>query len=328
MTTEETENQSMTTYLDPYEVFKQLPIVKFFRDKFGHLNPDTKKMLYHMSHLEGLSDLQRNTLIDRFITTTQELTVRTGRYSIIFHFGRFTVTVGSLLVPALLSIQYSSTTNISGHDMSMVIYWCAWVLSLFVTVCNGVLSLFKVDKKYYFLMATLESIRSEMWQYLHLSGRYGGQYLKDKPNEKDRIPTHANQYVFICYKLDQLKMHQVEEEYYKVVDAMNSSAANDLRSAASVANPQSHLPNMYGITPMMRAAASMVPLRRSQTQPQPQPKKVPIRVIVQGGQQETRPPLQNQASLRTIVEDEADSWSETSSEGRGSGAQAATAVSV
>jgi hypothetical protein len=86
------------------------------------------------------------------------------------------------------------------------------MLSLLVTICNGILTLFKVDKKYYFLHTTLEQLKSEAWQYLYLTGKYGGYY------SKGIIPTHENQYIFFCHNIEKIKLKQVEEEYYKLIE--------------------------------------------------------------------------------------------------------------
>ena len=95
----------------------------------------------------------------------------------------------------------------------MQIYWTTWCVSLLVTTFNGILAVFKVDKKYYFLHTIHEHLQSELWQYIYLSGKYGGHYTKGVQ------ATHPNQYVFVCHNLEKIKLKQVEEEYYKLLEA-------------------------------------------------------------------------------------------------------------
>lgn len=121
--------------------------------------------------------------------------------------GHTIITFGSLMVPALMSIQYSS--NLS-TDSQGNLYWLTWVLSLLVTTFNAILVLFKVDKKYYSLHTTLERLRSEGWQYVGLTGRYSG-ILTHNTQE----PTHENQYKYFCHYVEKIKLKQVEDEYYK-----------------------------------------------------------------------------------------------------------------
>jgi hypothetical protein len=164
-----------------------------------------------------LSALYRSILIKRYIPMIRGLEKRCYRIAIFFHIGRLIVTVGSLIVPALLSIQYTSTGDqtsnyMNPNDMAYRIFWTAWVLSLLVTTSNGILGLFKMDKKYYFLHTNLEQLRSEGWQYLQLSGRFSGFYT---PGIK---PTHENQFIYFCNSVEKIKMKQVQEEYYKLID--------------------------------------------------------------------------------------------------------------
>jgi hypothetical protein len=132
---------------------------------------------------------------------------RVHTYNRVFYLGHTIITVGSLFVPALLSIQNSSTLT-SPHS-SANIYWATFIISLLVTTFNGILTLFKIDKKYYFLNTTLERMRTEGWQYLGLTGRYSGMLIQS------REPTHQNQFVYFTHQIEKIKMKQIEEEYYK-----------------------------------------------------------------------------------------------------------------
>jgi hypothetical protein len=131
---------------------------------------------------------------------------RVTHYSRIFYVSHLMITVGSLIVPALLSVQNSSSLP---TDYSTRIYWTTFVISLLVTTCNAILALFKIDKKYYFLNTTLERLRTEGWQYVGLTGRYSGHLTAGTP------PTHENQFVYFTHQIEKIKMKQVEEEYYK-----------------------------------------------------------------------------------------------------------------
>ena len=162
-----------------------------------------------MEHID-LSPAQKQIIQSRYIHILENFQKRTRNHSILFFIGHFIVTVGSLFVPALLSIQNSGsnyTFNIT--NFTVQIYWATFIISLMVTICNGILTLFKVDKKYYFLNTTLERLRSEGWQYVGLTGRYSGHLIGN------RQPTHQNQFVYFTHYIEKIKMKQVEEEYYK-----------------------------------------------------------------------------------------------------------------
>lgn len=157
-----------------------------------------------------LSKVQKEIIKTRFLSIVENYQRRSRNYSYIFFSGHFIITVGSLFVPALLSIQNSDAKYVySGVSFSTQIYWATFVISLLVTIFNGILTLFKVDKKYYFLNTSLERLRSEGWQYFSLTGRYDGRLLKNE------TPNHKNQFVHFTHYVEKIKMKQVEEEYYK-----------------------------------------------------------------------------------------------------------------
>lgn len=185
--------------------------------------------------LSDLSDIQRKILVVRFCGVIASYRKRVKVVSCLFNIMRFLVTVGSLLVPALLSIQSpGSISTITSPDR---IYWSTWAVSLSVTMSNGVLALFKIDKKYYSLNTVLEQLTSEGWQYLQLSGRYSGFF-----GNHIHKPTHKNQFVYFCNSVEKIVMRQVEDEYYKVNEGTNSASAGSTSSSAVNGTTNSILP--------------------------------------------------------------------------------------
>jgi hypothetical protein len=160
-------------------------------------------------HELELTEVQKQIIKTRYLNILENFQRRSRNYSYLFFSGHFIITVGSLFVPALLSIQNSDKNyTFTGNSFSVQIYWTTFVISLLVTIFNGILTLFKVDKKYYFLNTTLERLRSEGWQYFSLTGRYA--------SHNNRQPTtHANQFLYFSHYIEKIKMKQVEEEYYK-----------------------------------------------------------------------------------------------------------------
>ena len=155
-------------------------------------------------HSLDLTDVEKEIIQTRYLSMLENFQKRARQYASLFFVGHFIITVGSLFVPALLSIQNSSYAT-SHSEFGSQIYWLTFALSLLVTMCNGMITLFKVDKKYYFLNTTMERLRSEGWQYVGLTGRYSGS-----------SSTHQNQFLTFTHHIEKIKMKQVEEEYYKM----------------------------------------------------------------------------------------------------------------
>jgi succinate dehydrogenase/fumarate reductase cytochrome b subunit len=191
---------------------------------------DRAKFMSILEHLD-LSPVHKQIIETRYARILQNLQRRSRNYAIVYYLGHFIITVGSLFVPALLSIQNSDKTYSSlTSTYNIEIYWITFTVSLLVTIWNGVLTLFKVDKKYYFLNSTLERLRSEGWQYMSLTGRYSGHLIK---NEK---PSHENQFVYFTHYVEKIKMLQIEEEYYKTDEKSEERSQLPTRTATGPSN--------------------------------------------------------------------------------------------
>jgi hypothetical protein len=180
--------------------------------------------------LPGLSDQQRGTIKERYRFLMSEYRRRLWMYAILFYCLRITMTVGSLTVPALLSLSVSP----SQADM---LKWLTWSISLAVTTANGLITLFKVDKRFFMLHSVAERLRTETWQYLSLAGRYSGHYGSYKP-------THANQYVYYTSQMEKVRMKHIEEEFIRQADISdpNKNHPPTTATAAAPVQEQSGLP--------------------------------------------------------------------------------------
>lgn len=177
----------------------------------------------------SLTEVQKDIIRARYLPILHTFQRRATSYSRIYFSGHILMTLGSLFVPALLSIQYADTgTVLSGISFQVQIFWSTWVLSLLVTICNAILILFKIDKKYYFLHSTLERLRSEGWQYIQLTGKYSGHLINHN------TPTHDNQFIYFCHAIERIKMKQVNEEYYKNMEKDSQQPTNGQSDNKSV----------------------------------------------------------------------------------------------
>jgi hypothetical protein len=219
---------------------------------------DRSKFKTILQHLE-LSEVEKQIIESRYIAILENFQKRVRNHSIIYFMGHFMITVGSLFVPALLSIQNSDKSfTFQGDDFNVKIYWTTFIMSLLVTIWNGILTLFKIDKKYYFLNTALEKLRSEGWQFFGLTGRYSGHLTGGVK------PTHKNQFMYFIHYIEKIKMKQVEEEYYKM-DEKSSQAPTHTNQMNQNSNSNS---------------SSSIPLSSNQDLYPPSPDK-PIFSLVQ-----------------------------------------------
>ena len=184
--------------------------------------PGQTAVLFNLFDTLEIEPYKKSVLQERYLNVLQNFQMRATRLSFVFYSARIIITVGSILVPAFLSIQNSS--------YQMQIYWTTWILSIFVTICNGLITLFKIDKKYFFIHTTLELLHSEGWQYIGLSGRYA-------PKDAPVPPTHENQFLVFFHMAEKIKMRQVEEEYWKFTDTSGVGNATNQKAMINVQTP-------------------------------------------------------------------------------------------
>jgi hypothetical protein len=208
-----------------------------------------KNILTIFDQLKGLESYQQDIFRIRYYPLFKNYQRRCFLYALIFHTSRFIVTVGSITVPALLALQSTTDPRIT---------WIVWTISLAVTIFNGVLTLFKIDKKYYFLHTTKELLESEGWQYIALTGKYSK--LRDSEH---MLNTHQAQFTHFCLAIERIKMRQVEEEYYKAQEtntgtsAPNTSQPKTTAAAPVVQQPQPAIMNdMYNSALLKGSSAS------------------------------------------------------------------------
>jgi hypothetical protein len=178
--------------------------------------------------LTDLSDQQRSTIKSRYRFLMSEYRRRCQLYTILFYLLRTTITVGSLAVPGLLSL----TVPPESQDM---LRWLTWSISLAVTTANGLVTLFKVDKRFFLMHSVAEHLRTETWQYLSLAGHYSGHKGGFKP-------THVNQYVFYTTRLERIRMNHIEDEYQKQAESAQEKEADKPVSGTPVI-PASSVPS-------------------------------------------------------------------------------------
>ena len=152
-----------------------------------------------------IDEIQFRILKTRYISELKHYLKKRNTFSKFYNSSRFTVTFGSLIVPALLSIQ--NTDNILLKDIT---YWSTWVLSLLVTTCNGLIGLFTLDKNYIMYGLTLEKLKSEGWQFIELSGIY------------ENFKTHNEAFTIFCKNLESIKIKQVHQQYSESKSKPNS----------------------------------------------------------------------------------------------------------
>ena len=170
------------------------------------LNPKFERLGYKEQVLDIINGLNLNSETDksilksRFLYEVLNYDMRRNHTKKYYNGFRFIVTVGSILLPAILSIGQMDPAKLP-KNFDRFSYWSSWTISLTVTVCNGFLQLFSLDKNYFEYAITSEQLKTEGWQYFQLSGKY------------EEYESHKAAYRPFCKSIENIKRKQVEKEF-------------------------------------------------------------------------------------------------------------------
>ena len=150
--------------------------------------------------LELESETDRRILKSRFLAEVLRYEKRKDHTKKYYNVFRFIMTIGSILLPAILSLGQMDPAKLP-RNFDQITYWSSWTISLMVTASNGFLQLFSLDKNYFEYALTTEQLKTEGWQYFELAGKY----------EDDE--THQEAYKAFCKSIENIKRKQVEKEF-------------------------------------------------------------------------------------------------------------------
>lgn len=205
-----------------------------------------------------LTNIQKNAIKTRVISVVMRLRARLRRLSVAYTCLRTTTTVGSLLVPSILTLQ-SPTQPVTQPQDGFSAYWAIWGIGLVVSVSNAFVSLFRVDKNYYTVGNLLEKIESEAWLYLTQSGPYNPEHNPEHDEEEGRNLTqhtgHRSRFKQFIEKCEILINKAVRSEY-----ATGFKSNGTHTTSGSSTAPTDPIPTRIhnGEFPYLREAPSVV----------------------------------------------------------------------
>ena len=139
-----------------------------------------KKELTELINKLDLSDLQKQFMKSRWLDQILWLENQAGKTKKWSTRLRLMTIVGGVVIPALVSLNFNK------DDVSKYIGWTTFGLSQMVAISAAVEEYFGFKDKHILYRQTVESLKSEMWKFVQLTGSYQ-QY----PDHKQGYPTFA-----------------------------------------------------------------------------------------------------------------------------------------
>ncbi len=180
----------------------------------------TDKVINIIDNLDMPDNMKGNKEIlkSRFVEEVVYYEKKRDKTKTYYNVFRFIVTTGSILLPALLSIGQMDPNKLP-RNFDQISYWSTWSISLMVTISNGFLQLFSLDKNYFNYSLVVEQLKTEGWQYFGLSGKYEGHDIHDKESYKD-----------FCKAVENIKRKQVENEFQGKGNTTKKKKGDDKQS--------------------------------------------------------------------------------------------------
>ena len=111
------------------------------------------------------------------------------------------VTIATIVLPALLSIQevsYSDDPEVD-KNFKTKIYWSTWVISLLVTISNGLVQFLNLHTQFITFSQTREKLLSIGWAYFELAKPFRGG-------------THESMFLDFMEAIDMIIKQQINQE--------------------------------------------------------------------------------------------------------------------
>ena len=160
------------------------------------------------------NETRKSILKNRFLSEVINYENRRDHTKKYYNVFRFIVTTGSILLPAIMSIGQMDPEKLP-EDFDNISYWASFFISLSVTISNGFLQLFSLDKNYFEFSLTAEQLKTEGWQFFQLAGKY------------EDYATHTDAYKPFSKSIENIKRKQVEKEFQGKGDVNKNKKEKD-----------------------------------------------------------------------------------------------------
>lgn len=159
--------------------------------------------------VKDYSQEKRNYINIRYIRIVKNLEKSTMISAFYYYLFSTLITLLSIIVPSLLSIQDRTfKANPSDDDVrthNNTIFWVIWTMSILITISNALIKLFKLDQTYITRALRLNQLRSEGVMYVN-----GIEDYEDGDDEE--------KFKRFIQNIEKLKNIQIKQEFTQSTD--------------------------------------------------------------------------------------------------------------
>ena len=199
--------QKNTLHSSP--ICQSTPIEQFTDSHFeftkSRLDSKEIKHIQNLCQIIRLPDIEKHILEHRYIPMLQSYEKHYRSYCVVFKLFHCIVQTGSLIVPALLTIEQYYIQC----EQTSAIFWTTWGISLMVGLIANYLKLFKIDKKHYTLKNTYYNLLAEGWNFISLVDRYG-------PKKQMDDNAHYSKFPLFCQEIDKMDKRSTSKKLMSI----------------------------------------------------------------------------------------------------------------
>jgi hypothetical protein len=169
-----------------------------------------KKNLQNLIDDLHLDVYQKKIIEERYLGEVSLYSMKAKVTEFFYIFLSIFVTIATIILPALLSIQEIDYSDDEDEDRSFKkkIYWTTFVVSLLITISNGLVQFLNLHQQFVSYNQTKEKLLAQGWHYLQLSGSYKGK-------------SHRDNFIDFCESVEKIKKSQVSKELMFISDGQD-----------------------------------------------------------------------------------------------------------
>ena len=147
--------------------------------------------------LLALSPFKKEILRRRYSLNIGDYQQKRDYIRFLYRLFQVIITIGSIIVPSLLSVQM---TDYIKTNYEIEVGLGVLTISIIVSICTGIIHLFKMDELYYNYAITLEKMKNLWYKYVSLSGIFHNS-------------THNESFSILIIMMEDIIMNQKFQEY-------------------------------------------------------------------------------------------------------------------
>ena len=136
---------------------------------------DFERRVYPIIDNLDISAFKKNIIRKRYVKLVLNYEAQYDVTHYRYNLCRELISVGSMILPTLQTIQ----NNENVASIKDEIFWSAIGTSLTVMICNNIISMFTLDRRYIMYAITCEKLKSIGWQYFEESGMFANSSHSD-----------------------------------------------------------------------------------------------------------------------------------------------------